>query len=323
MPRICCILLGVLLLSSSSFGQGCSDAGFCTMGSMRPDQAYSKKVDLKLRAMELNLYQGQSIHTPVIYVATIDATIGINEINYLQVKLPYQYAEGELGSARGMGDISLSFTHVLRTTNRYTLSGTLGGKIPMGDGAEEVNNSFTGGVDQPIHMYYQPSLGTYDIVGGLSWINERWLFATGIQIPLNRTENEFLWSKFPNYPNREYIEQYDPAPRLKRGIDVMLRAERNWRFTNYNFSLGLLPIWRITPDNGFISESGVPRVEWQTGDLPGTTGLALSALVSFGYHFDVNNSIKIIHGHKLAQRDVNPDGLTRKWVNSISYIYKF
>ena len=62
----------------------------------------------------------------------------------------------------------------------------------MGDGNETVNNEFTNDIDTPIHMYYQPSLGSYDVVGGLSLINGKWLFATGIQVPLTRTENQFL-----------------------------------------------------------------------------------------------------------------------------------
>ena len=51
--------------------------------------------------------------------------------------------------------------------------------------------------------------------------------------------------------------------------------------------------------------------------------MALSMLASFGYQFDVNSSIKVIQGIKLTDRDVNPDGLTRNEVLSISYVYKF
>jgi len=311
------LMLLTLFSVYKASSQGCSDAGFCTMGAMRPDQSYSKRIVPRLRAIELNFYRGKSLLTPVIYVATLDATIGLNAKNYSQVKVPYQYAEGSLGSVGGMGDISLSFTHVLKSTADWNLSGTIGGKIPMGDGNETVNNAFTGGEDAPIHMYYQPSQGSYDLVGGLSWINENWLLATGIQIPLTRNNNQFLWSDFPDYPNQDYLRKYNTGPELLRGTDIMLRVERNFRFTNFNFSLGLLPIYRISRDNTIVPGEGEFR------DREGTTGMALSALASFGYQFDVNNSIKIIHGHRLADRDFNPDGLTRKSVWSTSYIYKF
>ena len=319
-------ILGIILIMFATLyqvhGQGCSDAGFCTMGAMRPDQAYSKRVDVKLRSLEANFYRGTSLLSPKIYVATIDATIGLNDRNYVQVKLPYQYAEGNLGSASGMGDISLSYTHVIIITNKYALSGTLGGKLPMGDANETVNNEFTGGKNSSLHTYYQPSLGSYDLVGGLSWINDKWMLATGIQIPLTRNNNQFLWSGFPGYPKPDkpdstYVRKYNVGRELMRGTDVMLRIERNWRFTNYNFSLGLLPIYRITKDNSLVGDTDVRE------DRDGTTGLALSILGSFGYQFDVNSSVKLIYGHKLTDRDFNPDGLTRHSVWSTSYIYKF
>ncbi|MFN8890139.1 MAG: hypothetical protein ACK5WF_21960 [Cyclobacteriaceae bacterium] len=41
-----------------SYSQGCSDAGFCTMGAMKPDQPYNKKIQLKLRSMEVSFYRG-------------------------------------------------------------------------------------------------------------------------------------------------------------------------------------------------------------------------------------------------------------------------
>lgn len=322
MPRIVgtiFLTLYLILHVSDSTAQGCSDAGFCTMGAMRPDQAYSKRIDLKLRSLEMNFYRGKSLLTPMIYATTIDATVGINDRNYIQIKVPYMYVEGSLGTTQGLGDISLSYTRALIANQDFTLSGTLGGKIPTTQGDVTVSNKFTQNIEQPLHMYYQPSLGTYDIVSGLSWINDKWLLATGIQVPLNRTNNTFLWGKFPDYPNRNYIEKYNTAPELLRGIDVMFRVERNWRFTNYNFSIGLLPIWRIRKDNSLTPESNFTEF----GDRDGTLGMAMSALFGFGYSFDVNNSVKFIHGHKLTDREFNPDGLTRKTVNSFSYIYKF
>jgi len=166
-------------------------------------------------------------------------------------------------------------------------------------------------------MYYQTSLGSYDAIAGISAINSKWLLATGVQIALTENNNQFAWEDWPNYPSPDYVRRYNLGPELKRGIDVMLRVERNWRFTNFNFSLGALPIFRITKD-----EARIPGTN-ERAKIDDTTGMALSVLGSFGYQFDVNNSVKIIQGIKLTDRDVNPDGLTRDEVLSISYIYKF
>ena len=84
----------LFLATTFVFSQGCSDAGFCTMGAMRPDQAYSKKINFKLRAIELSQYRGKSTLTPVIHVTNLDFTFAINEKNSFQLKFPYQTVSG-------------------------------------------------------------------------------------------------------------------------------------------------------------------------------------------------------------------------------------
>ena len=100
----------------------------------------------------------------------------------------------------------------------------------------------------------------------------------------------------------------------------MLRAERNFRFSRFNASLGMLSIYRINRDE--ITDK--PLSATPTRIKPdGTTGLALSAIVTVGYSFNVRSGIRILYGKKLVDRDVNPDGLTRHEVSSISYYFRF
>ncbi len=311
------ILLLTVVVSIHAVAQGCSDAGFCTMGAMKPDQTYNKRIDIKLRSLEINYYRGKSLTSPTIFATTVDFNIGINDFSSFQVKLPYQWAKGNLGKIGGLGDISLSFTRSLKVTEKWNFNGTLGTKIPSGDGNKTINNEFTGGQDAPLHTYYQNSLGSFDAIAGLSAISRNWLFATGIQVALTDNSNQFDPADFPNYPSPDYLDNYDVGNNLRRGIDIMFRAERNWRFINYNFSLGALPIIRITKDEA------IPEGETERQKLPNTRGMALSILGSFGYQFDVNNSVKIIQGVRITDREFNPDGLTRKMVLSISYIYQF
>lgn len=314
------VCLGVL--SNCVYSQGCSDAGFCTMGAMRPNQMYKSQshTRMKLQSVSVDFYRGTlpCLLTPIIYAATIDMIFGWGKKNSFQIKLPYRYAEGGLGKLGGMGDIALSFTHTLKSTSEWNLNGTFGGKIPLGDGNRTVNNEHTGGVDAPIHMYYQPSLGTYDIVGGVAWASKKWLFTTGIQIPWNATKNKFVWNDFRNHPDPEYVQKHDVGHGLRRGMDVVLRMERNWRFTNYNFSFSLLSIWRITKDTALIDENFTKRAGKE-----GTTGAVFSALINLGYQFDVKSGVKYIHSSALTHRHVSLDGLARKAINVISYTYTF
>lgn len=280
------------------------------MGAMKPDQPFNKKVQLKLRAMEMSFYRGTTTLTPIVYVANLDLSFSLNQKNSFQVKLPYQAITGRLANTDGIGDISLSFTRNIYTTERFDINFSLGTKIPTNASDKSIDGF-------PLPMYYQTSLGTYDFISGVSMITRKWLFATGIQVPLNKNDNQFLWSRWVGSgEDPVYIEKYDRANQLKRGIDVMLRAERNFRFARFNFSTGLLPIYRITRDVVEIPDGNKVT-------LDDAKGLALSVIVTGGYSLNVRNGIRLLVGHKLVQRDNNPDGLTRELVSTISYTYRF
>lgn len=308
------LIFGVMIVQCITVrpvqAQGCSDAGFCTMGALRPDQPFNKRIAIRLRSMEIGFYRGSTPLTPVIYVATADLNFGINDKTSLQLKLPYQAATGQLGSTSGFGDISLCVTRTLVRQRTFDINISLGAKLPTNK-SDKDENGF------PLPMYYQTSLGSYDGIAGLSLISRKWLFATGIQHAFTRNDNQFLWSAWDT-SNEDliYLHRYANSKELQRGTDIMLRVERNFRFSQWNFALGLLPIYRINED--VITDRSGNRIAQKN-----TTGLAMSALLSAGYNFDVRSGVRLLIGQKIVQRESNTDGLTRELVSTLSYCYKF
>ena len=264
--------------------------------------------------MEVSFYRGTTTLTPIIYVANIDASFSVGKKNSFQVKLPYQTITGTLANTSGIGDISLCVTRNIYTSDQFDLNVSIGGKIPSNKSDKVSDEGY------PLPMYYQTSLGTYDFITGISLISKKWLFATGIQHPFNKNNNQFLWGQWDNSSeNPAYIKKYSKANQLRRGTDVMLRVERNFRLSRLNFSLGLLPIYRITND-----EILDPTVDPENHTKPnGAKGLALSVIATAGFNFNVKSGIKLLAGHKIVQRDNNPDGLTRVLVTTISYFHRF
>ena len=305
-----------LTACSAAYSQGCSDAGFCTMGAMKPDQPYNKKIEFKLRTMELSFYRGTTTLTPIVYVATADMNFSLNRKTFFQLKLPFQHVEGRLDKTSSMSDISLCLTRNIFSSDKFDLNFSLGGKIPSN------NSDFSTTDGNALPMYYQTSLGTYDLIAGISLINQKWLLATGIQIPLNSNKNQFDWHRWKTTDLDElaYVKEYTNSTELRRGVDVMLRLERNFRLSRVNFSVGLLPIYRITSD--VITDFKGNRTSQNVaGDV--AHGLALSAIATTGYNFNVRSGIRLLVGHKLQQRNFSPDGLTRELVASFTYIYRF
>lgn len=292
-------------------GQGCSDAGFCTMGAMRPDQSFGKRIQLRLRSAELTFYRGVTTLTPVITSVTTDLNFSLNAKNSLQVKLPYQWVRGKLGETEGVGDLSLCLTRLLFSGQTWNISASLGTKIPT----NYANKTSDEGL--PLPMYYQTSLGSYDGIFGASAISRKWLLATGIQIPFTNNYNQFLWGKWSSRPDlSEYVRKYDRGQELNRGYDIMARVERNFRFSQFNASLGLLPIWRLQRDV-FTGPTG-DRVKTN-----GSTGVAFTALATAGYNLNAQTGFKLLYGKNIHHRGFNPDGLTRESVITVTFTQKF
>jgi hypothetical protein len=296
------------LANYTTYAQGCSDAGFCTMGAMRPNQNFSSQGTIKLRSVELLQYVGVTKFDDVILTSLADINIGVGKRGSVQLKLPYTFVSGALSNTRSLADISYSYTHTLFSKDRFQLSGTLGGKIPVNNSDKQNNGG------RPLPMYYQTSLGTYDVVAGLSFITRKWLLAAGYQQALNKNGSEFRWSEWAGSDQFSTALEYPVSWNLQRGKDIMFRVERNFRSTKWNAYLGLLTIYRITKDevSKGTAQNNV-RVK-----VDGTTGAAITALTGVGYRFSTSVALKGMFGLKIINRDVNPDGLSREFVSTLS-----
>ncbi len=297
-------------LGAPSFlcAQGCSDAGFCSMGAMKPDQRFNRRVNIRIRSIEISQYIARTRFENIIYSTSLDVNIGLSDRTSLQFKLPYTFVTGEEGwSTQGLGDISLSLSHNIWQKETYQISATIGAKFPT-------NNSNLTFNDRPLPMYYQTSLGTYDLVLGAALLSKNWLLAIGFQHPFNQNRNEFTHAAWNNLPA---AVKYPESLWVERGSDIMFRVERSFRFSRFRFNVGLLPIYRLQKDRVESPETG------EHIKVDDSNGLALSLLFGMTYRFSVKSGIKFLFGDRLVERKVNPDGLSREQVFTIGYQYNF
>jgi len=310
----------LIIINEQLIAQGCSDAGFCTMGAMKPNQSFGKKLEIRLQSVELSQGYGFTKFGTHIWATTLDANFSINSKTTFQAKLPYMVTSGRLGDTHGFSDISLSLSRNVYNSEHYQIGVTIGTKIPTNKA--DMTSRETGA---PLPMYYQTSLGSYDLIFGASLISRNWLFAVGYQQALNANNNQFARNLVASDDgNSAIIPQarllYPPGNQLFRGKDVMVRIERNFRFARFNFFIGLLPIYRFTKDTIVLPTSG-NRVEVQ-----GSDGLAFNILTGFGYQFSTKSGVKFLYGKQELDgisRVKNPDGLSREWVMSVAYLYRF
>lgn len=314
-------ILLIFIQASRLHAQGCSDAGFCTMGAMRPNQNAPGGSMLKLRSLEFSQYVGRTEFKDYIIAYQADFNFTIGKKIGAQIKIPYMMINGPLAKTKGFGDVSVSASRGIAEWGNWQLSTTVGFKFPVRIVEEpfkkDVNYSnYVSDEGKPLPMYYQSSLGTFDIVWGASVRNKNWMFATGLQYSVNRNDNMFLWGPWRSSQDSIIALEYPRAKELKRGFDIMFRVERNFRFSRFNCYVGALPIWRLTPDTFTLPNGTRTNAE-------GSTGVAMTILTGAGYQFNVHHAIKLLFGKQVIKREHNPDGLSRLWVTSINYEIKF
>ena len=305
--RLITILSAILFLSKASFAQGCSDAGFCTIGHLK--QASGEKVQAKHQSISLLLPFGVGDESVFVFTPGIQYDNQLSERWSVQGKLTGNYASGNLGSATGAGDVVISSAYNFRSHSTWNTSVTIGAKLPLNQGDLKENG-------RSLPMQYQSSLGTVDLITGISVNNDHWQFATGWQQPLSGiNRNHFL----PIYWNKPEAAKYIPSNDFNRKADVLLRAAYLLRFgKKTTINGGLLGIYHLGQDtyiDAAMSKMPIP--------ISGSDGLTLNATFAAWHQVSSRIKIGLTGGVPLVVRDVRPDGLTRSFVVAPEISFKF
>lgn len=294
-------------VAASTLAQGCSDSGFCTMGALRPDQPYSERVKIKLHSIEITQHLGTTKYGDWIHASFVDANFTIGKKNSFQLRAPaYMVIGGNMPTVRGWGDTYLSLTRQIISTDRFQVSGTVGGKI----------YTTATRIDNAMPMYHQTTQGSNDLMLGVSLMSKKWMVAVGYQRPLNATRNAFHPTQFAGTEMEEMVKKYAPSVGLLRGDDIAVRVERNFRLARWNFFVGALNLIRVTADQTLDSDGKLQPVT-------DTKGLASNLLAGVGYQFNIHNGIRLLMAGKLTERAQNPDGLSRDFVAQLAYVVRF
>lgn len=303
------LVISSFFIHHTSYSQGCSDAGFCTVGGLSP-QVIADTLGAE-RYLKNNFHlsptfalgeQGVSIwqYTPEVNLALYK---GLS----WQAKMPYTYIYGNLGSNYGIGDVTTSFSYIHFFERTTSLAFTLGAKIPTHD-AGTCENS------KALPMVYQRSLGTFDGIIGVKFMYKTWNFSLGYQrVLINKNDNGFLSSR---WPGDEDAGDYFVSNKLNRGDDMLFRAEKLFMLKKLNLSVGLLGIYRLNKDK-YTNPAGVEE------EIAGSDGITLNITGSATYVFTPKSSFGLNFGFPVLVRSFRADGLTRAAVISLVYQVNF
>ncbi len=223
----------------------------------------------------------------------------------LVIRLPFHYIYGKLGQTYGLGDVSLGLSYNYLVKSELIGSFIIGGKLPSNDA-----NKTKDGKGLP--MVYQTSLGTYDLMLGLNMIYKKWNFGFGYQKPFGENDNTYLRSM---WSSENDDNNYFESNHLKRGDDLLLRVNRIFVTKNKKnqFNTSLLSLYRLQKDQ--IMVNGKDQ------SIDNSDGLTININLGFTKFLENTDKISISAGAPLITREVRPDGLTRTFVLSITYVF--
>lgn len=281
--------------------QGCSDAGFCTINSFKPNHSDStKKINNQFK---VGSFFGKADNAILAYGSYIEFSKQLNNQFGFDTKLTSIAQTGNDIAAFGISDLFINANYKNNKNVRFTL----GAKIPLSN-ASKTNSNL------PLPMDYQASLGTFDLIMGIGFDIKKIQIVAAFQQPLTQNKNQFLASSFPI---NSALRTFQSTNQFNRSGDVLLRISYPINITSkLKFTTSLLPIYHLSNDT-YIDELNV------TKEIKGSEGLTLNANTFFDYEINSKNSLQFNLGVPFIVRDVRPDGLTRSFIASLEYKIRF
>jgi hypothetical protein len=268
------IVVAFVLATRVAISQ-CSDAGACAVSPMRGEETD----DVPKHTLALRYIYGSSGSPDDIAFHSLVAEAGAEVFAGTRVssRLPWTSIEGPLGSASGLGDLTIFLDQRLWQYSGMEFRAQAGVKLATGE-----DNA--GGLPQA----YQPGLGSNDLIFGVSFDAAPWSAAVGYQHATGRSGNSLI--------------------RLERGDDLLARAGYRTSIDRYGIGIEAIAIQRL-------SESSVVDLAASGGEkfmnVPGSDQLQVNILGSLSAPLSEHLRLALLAAFPLLQRDVNIDGLKR------------
>ncbi len=282
--------------------QGCSDAGFCTVHSIKTN-APADILRKDRNQLKFGFSFGKAQNKIAIYTPYSEFTRKFNAKTSLTVKLLYAIHSGDLTTTSGLSDAVLTADYQFAENLRLIA----GIKIPFSNANKQLN-------DLSLPMGYQTSLGTTDMILGMNYISGNYVITSAIQQPLVQNMNGFDIS---DYPAETLDGVYYSTNGYKRTGDVLLRISRHVRLKNEKYLLipSILPIYHLGNDS-YTDKAGVHN------EIKDSKGLTLNLNIFVQYKLTRSSRIELSAGAPVIARKVRPDGLS-KFAVGVEYGFDF
>ena len=294
------LIVVMIFATAYTFGQGCSDAGICSIGHGFQSTGKNFKNNIEVATI---FGAGES---DVKYFSPyLSYTRELNERFSLSTKVTFSTASGSFGKRGAFGDAFLIGKYAFKEKNENQWSALLGWKIPFTAANLKIN-----GYSLPLD--YQSSLGTFDLFLGTNFKYHKWDFNTVVQIPVfNNNKNSY----FEEYSG---TNDFITTNLFKRKPDALFRATYTLNTKNNTFT--------FKPNVLFIYHFGEDSYENIFGkrvSYIGSNGLTINGNLISVFNINKQKSVEFSIATPFVVRDIRPDGLTRSLVLALQYNFSF
>lgn len=291
----------LFLLTSHTYGQGCSDAGFCTINSFKPNGADS--LNVMNNQIKIGAFFGAADYDILVYGNYLEYNRQFGKKWGLDAKLVTMAQNGNGIATFGLSDVFLNANYNAGKSIKFTL----GAKIPLSNANKSLNNL-------SLPMDYQASLGTFDILFGIGYVVKKIQFVLALQQPITQNSNQFIAS---NYPTDSKLNTFQSTNKFQRSGDILLRVSYPISLSKkFKLTPSVLPIYHLANDK-YTDEFNIKR------DINNSSGLTLNGTLYLDYQISTKSAIQINMGVPFIVRENRPDGLTRSIIANLEYRIKF
>ena len=298
------ILMGVIW--NNTQGQGCSDAGICTLGNFNANHSLILSKQKNKNEIDLAFNYGTHSKDEKFYQIQANYRHLSNNGSFFELRLPFNTAKNTSSrvAVNGIGDIVATYNNKFSIAKTDHLDYSLGLRISF---------SYSDKTDiKTMHSYYMPlqtGLGTTDLVAAASYDIFRYLsIGTGIQVPLL----QYNKNNIPLYTLGTAVINGDG---YRRKPDALVKFTGHYTTGKLKLNVGLLGIFHLADD--------YYNTVYGKYSLINSKGLTINWNIDISYHFAKKYMINFLYAEPIKTRSNIPDGLARSRILNTKLTYAF
>ena len=294
------------IFCNNTIGQGCSDAGVCTIGNFNSNHNSVLLKQKNKNEIDLAFNYGTHLKDERFYQFQANYRLIKSNRSFFELRLPFNTAKNTSSgiAVNGIGDIVATYNNKFSVAKTDHMDYSLGLRISFSN-ADKADA-------KTIHSYPMPlqtGLGTTDFIAAASYDIFRYLsVGTGIQVPL------FQYNK-NNIPLYTLGTAVISGEGYRRKPDALLKFTGHYTAGKIKLNGGLLGIFHLADD--------YYNTIYGKYSLINSKGVTINWNIDISYHLAKKYIIGFLYAEPIKTRANIPDGLARSRILNIKLTHAF